>query len=190
MPLVECPECDHPVSDQASSCPHCGHPLAEVTKAGIPSPPARTPNIHDPKVSTRGWITMASGFLVAAGSLLPWRTATLALVGTVNISGTDGDGIITLVLGIVIALGGFAVASQGSSAIGALTALAAGGLALWITYVSFQSTLEVVELVNSGGTGRASVGLGLWLVAIGSIGSIVGAGGSLEGSLKAMPTKS
>ncbi|NOX24281.1 MAG: zinc ribbon domain-containing protein [Actinobacteria bacterium] len=190
MPLVECPECDHPVSDQASSCPHCGHPLAEDTKAGAPTPSTKTPSTYESVAATRGWITIVSGFLVTAGSLLPWRTATLAFLGTVNISGTEGDGMITLVLGIVIMLGGAVVVSQGSSTIGALTALAAGGLALWITYVSFQSTLTVVELVNSGGTGRASVGLGLWLVAIGSTGSIVGAGGSLEGSVKAKPTKS
>src|SRR4051812_30642779 len=28
MPLIACPECTTPVSDQAEVCPKCGHPVA------------------------------------------------------------------------------------------------------------------------------------------------------------------
>jgi hypothetical protein len=30
MPLINCPTCKHPVSDQARSCPSCGHPLKKT----------------------------------------------------------------------------------------------------------------------------------------------------------------
>lgn len=49
--------------------------------------------------------------LTALGSFLPWLTATAPFVGTISTSGLDqgGDGVITLVLGIVLALTGFAL---------------------------------------------------------------------------------
>lgn len=29
MALIKCPECNHEISDQASSCPHCGFPISK-----------------------------------------------------------------------------------------------------------------------------------------------------------------
>ncbi|NJB67494.1 hypothetical protein GGQ74_001134 [Desulfobaculum xiamenense] len=31
MPLIQCPDCNHKVSDTAPTCPHCGRPLAAQT---------------------------------------------------------------------------------------------------------------------------------------------------------------
>ncbi len=51
MALIECPECGHQVSDQASSCPNCGYPL---TPAGAPeqwsqpTTPAAAPTTGEP----------------------------------------------------------------------------------------------------------------------------------------------
>ena len=33
MALINCPECNHEISDQAQSCPHCGYPLKPVASA-------------------------------------------------------------------------------------------------------------------------------------------------------------
>lgn len=35
MPMINCPECNRQVSDQAVSCPGCGHPL-KASRAASP----------------------------------------------------------------------------------------------------------------------------------------------------------
>lgn len=47
MPLMNCPECSRPVSNQAPACPHCGYPLAGPSPGQVPrpivvQPPARS----------------------------------------------------------------------------------------------------------------------------------------------------
>ena len=44
MALVNCPECEHQVSDKASSCPNCGHPIKKVSKLSTPMIPGRALN--------------------------------------------------------------------------------------------------------------------------------------------------
>ena len=44
MALIECPECNKPVSTEARTCPHCGYPIAEklaqsAAAAGAPAGP-------------------------------------------------------------------------------------------------------------------------------------------------------
>ena len=49
MPLINCPECDHRVSDQANACPSCGFPLKETGKPtfdDVTEPQKTTPLIH------------------------------------------------------------------------------------------------------------------------------------------------
>src|SRR5262249_12425955 len=35
MALIQCPECQQRVSDQAGTCPHCGYPLANSQQADL-----------------------------------------------------------------------------------------------------------------------------------------------------------
>ena len=53
MPLIPCPACENPVSDQAPSCPRCGHPLqaaapAPATLPAVRSGPAPVAEEEDP----------------------------------------------------------------------------------------------------------------------------------------------
>lgn len=47
MALVNCPECQREVSDQAAACPHCGHPMAGHQTNQTQKDPAK------PKVNSR-----------------------------------------------------------------------------------------------------------------------------------------
>ncbi|MCH7670063.1 MAG: zinc ribbon domain-containing protein [Acidobacteria bacterium] len=125
MSLAECPECGHTVSDRAFTCPNCGHPLVDREGPEAPPPKSSPAGAAAREATVRGWTAIASGALLSVGSLIPWRTATIPLTGTVSIPGTEGDGIVTLVLGVIIALGGAVVISQGRSKIGSMTAFAA-----------------------------------------------------------------
>lgn len=40
MPMIPCPECQQPVSDQAPNCPHCGYVIASRPAVPPPVPPA------------------------------------------------------------------------------------------------------------------------------------------------------
>lgn len=35
MPLINCPECSHQISDRAQCCPNCGYPLTEISNLNI-----------------------------------------------------------------------------------------------------------------------------------------------------------
>ncbi|XVV12943.1 hypothetical protein ACQP2X_00890 [Actinoplanes sp. CA-131856] len=51
-------------------------------------------------------MALAAGAAAVLGSLLPWATINAPILGSISVSGTDGaDGWITLVLGLVLAVG-------------------------------------------------------------------------------------
>lgn len=55
MALVNCPECDNPVSTKAESCPQCGCPIGESQPAPIVGSRKRGQTVrpdfwHDPNV--------------------------------------------------------------------------------------------------------------------------------------------
>jgi hypothetical protein len=120
MSLIECPECNKEISDQAVMCPHCGYPIkggfygrfyeyqSEKTLFGLPLVHIYLGPNSDPQT---GKLRCAKG-IIAIGNIA---------VGGLAIGGIS--------LG-VISFGGFALglASFGGAAIGLLLAL--GGMAL------------------------------------------------------------
>jgi hypothetical protein len=117
------------------------------------------------------------GLLIVLGSFLPWLTATAPFVGTISRNGMEGgDGIITLILGVVTILIGVsqltatrlpALLQRSSIVTGVIT----GAVAIY-DYVDVQRRIEDVkeqtELVS------ASVGAGIWTLIVGAILAIVG----------------
>lgn len=113
---------------------------------------------------------LLGGILYAAGSALPWITITAAFVGTVTKSGLEGgDGIITICLGIVLALVGLAhvIGSKAAGSRGALilVALIAVGFAVY----EITSVNERIAGLDVDIRALASVGIGLWMMVVGSI---------------------
>jgi hypothetical protein len=117
------------------------------------------------------------GLLIVLGSFLPWLTATAPFVGTITRNGMEGgDGIITLILGVLTILIGVsqltatrmpALLQRSSIVTGAIT----GAVAIY-DYVEVQRRIEDVkeqsELIS------ASVGAGIWTLIVGAILAIVG----------------
>lgn len=117
------------------------------------------------------------GALIAGGSLLPWVQATAAFVGSVSRSGIDGggDGVITLIAGIVVAVVGlFAMVQPGQEgifALGAIGGLVAGGIAI---LSHNEATDRVAQFsATAGDLGTATVGAGLWVVGAGAAVALV-----------------
>ena len=114
---------------------------------------------------TRAQALLLTGYggaaLVFVGSLMPWVTGPFGIA----VSGTSGDGVITLLLAL-ISLGRFALAVRPNRA------------AAWPVIFTIVTVLccaiTVYEFVHISSTEFAGVGSGLVVVAIGSI-ALVGA---------------
>ncbi|HEX6417232.1 MAG TPA: hypothetical protein VFZ77_02005 [Acidimicrobiales bacterium] len=119
------------------------------------------------------WLLVVGTAVVAIGALLPWATVNAGLV-SVSKAGTDGDGVITLLLALVV--GGLVLAKwkAGLSRAVVIVSLVLGAIVLAVaTYdaIDVASTVEESEFVEV----RASVGIGLWLTLVGRIAMIAGA---------------
>lgn len=115
------------------------------------------------------WITAFGSIMVILGSALPWATVEIFLLGQQAVSGLQGDGVITLLLGIVVLI--LALAAQAESGktppiVASLLALVAGVIGL--------IDLTNVERASQGILGSVSIGVGLYLVVIGAFVAVVG----------------
>lgn len=165
MALVACPECQHEVSDTAATCPSCGHQL----RAAEPSQP---PRFEHAGVT---WAAIISAGAVIIGSFLPWVSMTAAFVGQINMAGTSGDGVITLIVGAVVAaVAGTALARKSLSSVTGLIVLLGFGLVGYIA-ISDMTNLNSSISEMEDDLGVASIGTGLMLVTAGAVlGAIAG----------------
>lgn len=138
-----CPSCGATNGADLVTCSNCGKPLKSAAVTGL-----RYPGVA------------LAGVLLAAGSFLPW-----AALGLFSKNGIDGDGVFTLVGGIILVFLAFTAAKRTTQIIGVL--VSAGCL-----YVVITDGAAIADI------SRNSLGGGL-LVA--GLGALVGAIASLEG---------
>lgn len=128
MALINCPECEREVSDQALACPHCGHPIrggygyeyrSERELFGLPLVHIVSGNRLDPAT---GKLRVAKGIIaigpIAIGGLALGGSA----IGVVSFGGA-ALGLIAFggaAIGVLLALGGMAIGlvAIGGGAIG------------------------------------------------------------------------
>lgn len=120
-------------------------------------------------------ILLVGAAALIVGALLPWATASAGFI-SVSKAGTDGDGVITLVLGAVIAFFAlFALKPQPHQLaviVGAGAGLAAGGVAIY-DIVNVSDAINTAQ--SQSNLVHASVGSGLYVTAVGAAIAIVGA---------------
>jgi hypothetical protein len=122
--------------------------------------------------------------LLALGSLLTWVKAS-AGIATATKAGTDGDGVLTLILAGLIALLFWLIKNHGSAA---FTTMALGAIAGAIAlYDIVDISNKADKLVSQTVSVHASVGIGLILCAIAAAAVVVGGVIALTES-KAVPT--
>ena len=100
------------------------------------------------------------------GSLLPW--VQIAGIMSVSVAGTEGDGVFTLIAGVVVALL-FAVARPRLAV--AVTGLVAGAIATLFAIVEFIIVIERINEPEVSGNDMftAQIGSGLWIVGIAAL---------------------
>jgi hypothetical protein len=111
--------------------------------------------------------------LLALGSFLPWVQASISIV-TFEKNGMDGDGVFTLILAVAAVLIFSLVRGIAGRVLTMVAALLAAGVAIY-DVVDVQRAAD--EITSSAGSFsvEASVGIGLWICAIGALVLIVGA---------------
>jgi len=106
------------------------------------------------------WIAAGASLLLAIGSLGPW-----AILGVFSVSGTAGDGVLTIILAIIAGLTLWAFSSRATS-VRAWIVMICGVLAAAVGIYD-AATIGSTEFL--GETGVVQVGWGLWMVCAASI---------------------
>jgi hypothetical protein len=150
-----------------------------VGQPGIPVPPVVGADDQHRGISRPiEWaIVIGGAILVAIGSVLPWASVAVPFNGQLDIAGTEGDGMFTLVLAFAVILLGV-VGLNGRLGVGVSIAALVGSAAALIT-----GLVDITHIARIGGDNLnlfgtefagPSVGVGLVLVLIGAAVSILG----------------
>lgn len=115
------------------------------------------------------WVTLVAGVGLIIGSLLPWVTISAPLLGTVDITATDGDGMLTLIAGLAISLIGILGLTRGVGVVGVVFLAFLVLFAAWVAFADLGSITELAAEISDDDFGAASVGIGLWLVSFASV---------------------
>jgi hypothetical protein len=140
------------------------YPPESAAHAAPPPPPHHIGSLSAQPVSVAARVMIGASALVALGSLLPWATATEPF-GSISKAGTSGDGVLTLIFAAAAILCGLScLRGQPDRRKAAVVGTVLLGLSAAIS-VYDMSTLPI----PSSHLVVVSVGIGLWLCAIGSI---------------------
>ena len=157
-----CSSCGEQVQEGKKFCPECGTEIGTAIKLSGPLNYGIAGRI----------IVIIGGILVITGSLLPWTTAS-NIFNSYEYSGIEGDGEISVVLGIImIAAALFRFNRPGSRA---LIAVFFAVLAFSFGLIELSAVSEDVnEVKNLNPLVDASVGLGIYLIIIGGVLGLAG----------------
>ena len=154
-------------------------PPAEPLVAPVPEPALASPvtgwaALATPQPRDRNMpaiVALAAAGVVLIGSLLPWATAK-TVFGSISINGTDGDGVLTLILAVVVGAIAVALLAGKRPRLWAYVVLLIAGL-----LTAFIAVYDLVDISRTVGNDYAhvSTGAGIWLVAIASL-VLVGGG--------------
>jgi hypothetical protein len=121
-------------------------------------------------VKTGPALTIGGGALVIIGALLPWVTLT-HVFGSASFAGMDGDGKFALIAGIALIAGGWhqARSERFIRWPGVVAILTAGFAAVELMWIGYNVAAE------SSDYARASIGVGLYVFALGAAAAVTGA---------------
>lgn len=134
-----------------------------------------------------GIMAIAGGLLFALGAFLPWVKVTAPFVGSLSVSGMEGDGIFFLVGGLLIAvLGLWSILGSPKAApvLLILAGLGFGGLA----FFEYNNVSGGIGDIDSD-FALASMGAGIWTLLAGAVATVV-AGFTLNGQMSPAPAES
>jgi hypothetical protein len=142
------------VASTAPACPHCGY---RPGGSAVPN-----------SLNITAVVILLGGVLFAVGSFLPWATASSAFASASKSGMEGGDGMITVFLGIVIALLGLMRLQRpglpGSRAAMVLLGVIALGLAI---FEGANISNRLAETTSAYVV--TSVGIGIYVMGVGAV---------------------
>ncbi len=151
-------------------------PTSPPTSPAVP-PDATAPSAPTSSPPIGAWVLLAAALAAVIGALLPWAelSVTFGQGLSAQVNGTEGDGKITLALGIVVALAAvLAFLRHHLATWAAVIALFASALLVTIAIV------DIVDVKRTAGDVRlvfvdVEVGRGLWLTLAAGVVGVCGA---------------
>lgn len=116
-------------------------------------------------------ILFVGAALLVIGSLLPWASVTI-FTGTISVNGIDGDGKLTIAVGVVVGLGAFLARENPGKRVSVASSVF-GVIAGIIGLIDIVNLSEGIAQLSGNPFGRADVGIGLYVVIIGALVCIV-----------------
>lgn len=117
-------------------------------------------------------LVIVGGAMMVIGSFMPWISARTGL-GSINVAGTDGDGVFTLLFGGAAAL--IALVHLDRPIAGFLRGgiFLAGAVGVVIAVLDYSAAAERISGIDSEAV-AASVGAGLYIVGLGAVATAFG----------------
>lgn len=154
--------------------PPGGAPAPPSGFAPRPVEPAPAPRADRAGYSTGTNIAVFGGSgLLVLGAFLPWVEADLGFI-SVEKNGIDGDGVFTLLMGGAAILLFWLVRSTAGRVLTLVAGIGATGVAFY-DVVDVQQAADELSSRSAVFSIEASVGVGLWMSAIGAIALVIGA---------------
>ena len=122
-------------------------------------------------MNTKHKVAIGGAIGLIVGSFLEWASIDTPF-GSFSVSGMDGDGVITVSVGI-IALVLFTLVKRRAGTIAGVVFAAIGAAIAAIDIADVKSNIDDIA-AESEGLATASVGIGLWLCLAGALVAVVG----------------
>jgi hypothetical protein len=114
-----------------------------------------------------GWVGILGCAAGVIGSFMAWITVSLGF-GSVDVSGTSGDGKITAAIGIVaglLALFGLTTGNQGKIVLAGVLSIAGAGVSVF----EWRHLASRIDALGTNEIATASVGTGIWVMLAGFV---------------------
>lgn len=138
-----------------------------MSHAATPRPRTETPRPYE---QWPPWVALGGAGAVVLGSLMPWATVDATLGGR-DVAGTEGDGVLTLILGLGF-IGLYLGKKTWLAVVAALVAIGVLFIATW-DMVNVQTEINDVP-AEIEAFSHVSIGIGLWFVGLGGGGMLIG----------------
>jgi hypothetical protein len=157
---------------RVQSLPPPGAPLPPPQPSALVTAPApRTSGIP-----VGSWLLLGAAIAAVIGALLPWARIELSLgpqALTTSVAGTEGDGVITLVLGLALGALAVLVLNRARLTLGGVLAIVVASALLAIALIDIVDVNRTAGDINNPLV-TVGVGAGLWVTLVAGLAGVLG----------------